>query len=98
VPTAAFEALVRQVPAVAAPAVAAPVRPQRHHQNPENAAMGRLLIPALIVLNLALAAVLFGWLPGMPGDQPDPGRLARQVNPEQLKIQPAPPAPGAPAR
>jgi hypothetical protein len=55
------------------------------------AAMVRYLIPALIVLNLVLFGRSMGWLPGLFGDIPDPGRISRQVNPEQIKILPAPP-------
>jgi hypothetical protein len=57
----------------------------------------RLLIAVLIVINLALFARLMEWLPGVLGDQPDTAPFARQVNPEQLKILPAPPGalPGA---
>jgi len=51
----------------------------------------RLLIAVLIVINLALFARLMEWLPGVLGDQPDAAPFARQVNPEQLKILPAPP-------
>ena len=29
------------------------------------------------------------------GDMPDPGRISRQVNPEQIRIVPAPPTQGA---
>lgn len=53
--------------------------------------MLRYLIPALIVLNLLLFGRLLGWLPGLVGDLPDPGRIARQVNPEQIRILPGPP-------
>jgi hypothetical protein len=52
--------------------------------------MLRFLIPALIVLNLVLFGRAMGWLPGLIGDMPDPGRISRQVNPEQLKILPPP--------
>lgn len=54
--------------------------------------MLRFLIPALIVANLILIGRLAGWLPGLVGDMPDPGRISRQVNPEQIKIVPAQPA------
>jgi hypothetical protein len=50
--------------------------------------MPRFLIPALIVLNLILFGRAMGWLPGMVGDIPDPGRISRQVSPEQLRIVP----------
>lgn len=51
--------------------------------------MLRFLIPALIVLNVILFGRSLGWLPGLVGDTPDPGRISRQVNPEQIKIVPA---------
>ena len=54
--------------------------------------MVRFLIPALIVFNLVLFGRGMGWLPGLIGDIPDPGRISRQVNPEQVKMLPAPPA------
>lgn len=56
--------------------------------------MLRLLIPVLIVVNLILLSRSLGWLPGVIGDTPDPGRLARQVNPERIKILPARPTQG----
>ncbi len=52
--------------------------------------MLRFLIPALIVINLVLFGRAMGWLPGLVGDIPDPGRISRQVNPEQLRIVPPP--------
>lgn len=52
--------------------------------------MLRFLIPVLIVLNLILFGRSMGWLPGLVGDIPDPGRISRQVNPEQLRIVPPP--------
>ena len=55
----------------------------------------RLIIAVLIVIDLALFARLMEWLPGVLGDQPDAAPFSRQVNPEQLKILPAPP--GTPA-
>ncbi len=58
--------------------------------------MFRFLIPALIVFNLILFGRALGWLPGLIGDKPDPGRIARQVNPDQIKILPA--RPGQPDR
>ena len=58
--------------------------------------MLRFLIPALVALNLVLFGRAMGWLPGLVGDIPDPGRISRQVNPEQLRIVP-PPAPAASA-
>ncbi|NLD53943.1 MAG: hypothetical protein GX652_04695 [Burkholderiaceae bacterium] len=57
--------------------------------------MLRYLIPALIVLNLILLGRGLGWLPGLVGDMPDPGRISRQVNPEQIRIVPAQPTQGA---
>ena len=51
----------------------------------------RLLIALLIVIDLALFARLMEWLPGVLGDQPDAAPFARQVNPGQLKLLPAPP-------
>jgi len=53
--------------------------------------MLRFLIPALVVVNLILFGRSLGWLPGVVGDMPDPGRISRQVNPEQIKILPAQP-------
>jgi hypothetical protein len=53
--------------------------------------MLRFLIPALVVLNLILFGRSMGWLPGLVGDIPDPGRISRQVHPEQLRIVPPPP-------
>jgi hypothetical protein len=53
--------------------------------------MRRYLIPALIVINLLMFGRLLGWLPGLVGDMPDPGRISRQVNPEQIRIVPGPP-------
>ena len=52
--------------------------------------MLRYLIPALIVINLLMFGRLLGWLPGLVGDMPDPGRISRQVNPEQIRIVPGP--------
>ncbi len=52
--------------------------------------MRRYLIPALIVINLLMFGRLLGWLPGLVGDMPDPGRISRQVNPEQIRIVPGP--------
>ena len=56
--------------------------------NQRRSAMLRFLIPALIVFNLVLFGRAMGWLPGLVGDIPDPGRISRQVNPEQLRIVP----------
>lgn len=53
--------------------------------------MLRFLIPALILLNLILFGRSLGWLPGLVGDMPDPGRISRQVSPEQIMIVPPPP-------
>lgn len=53
-----------------------------------SASMLRYLLPALIVFNLLLFGRLLGWLPGLVGDAPDPGRIARQINPEQIRIVP----------
>lgn len=50
--------------------------------------MLRFLIPALVVFNLILFGRAMGWLPGLVGDIPDPGRISRQVSPEQLRIIP----------
>jgi hypothetical protein len=60
--------------------------------------MLRFLIPALVVLNLILFGRSMGWLPGRVGDIPDPGRISRQVHPEQLRIVPPPPSAAATAR
>lgn len=60
--------------------------------------MLRLLITLLVVLNLALFGRLMGWLPGLPGDQPDGARQAREINPERLKIVPEQPGAQNPAR
>jgi hypothetical protein len=59
--------------------------------------MLRFLIPALIVANLILFGRALGWLPGLVGDMPDPGRISRQVNPEQIKILPTQPGQGNPS-
>ncbi len=61
----------------------------------QSSAMLRYLIPALIVLNLILLGRAAGWLPGLVGDMPDPGRISRQVSPEQIRIVPAQPVQGA---
>lgn len=60
--------------------------------------MLRFLIPALVVFNLILFGRAKGWLPGLVGDIPDPGRISRQVSPEQLRIIPPQQAAGAAAR
>jgi hypothetical protein len=62
--------------------------PPRHPNPSRLGEMLRYLIPALIVVNLLLFGRLLGWLPGFFGDSPDPGRIARQVNPEQIRILP----------
>ena len=60
--------------------------------------MLRCLIPALVVFNLILFGRAMGWLPGLVGDIPDPGRISRQVNPEQLRIVPPEPSAASAAR
>ena len=60
--------------------------------------MLRFLIPALVVFNLILFGRAMGWLPGRVGDIPDPGRISRQVSPEQLRIIPPPQAAEAGSR
>ena len=60
--------------------------------------MLRFLIPALVVFNLILFGRAMGWLPGLVGDIPDPGRISRQVNPEQLRIVPPEPSAASSAR
>jgi hypothetical protein len=49
----------------------------------------RYLIPALILINVALLLRLVGLFPQVFGDPTDPGRIARQINPEQLHVSPA---------
>jgi hypothetical protein len=59
----------------------------------------RALIVALFVVNLGFAAWAAGWL-GAAGNERDPGRLARQVNPDRVRVarQPvSPPRSTAPA-
>ncbi len=48
--------------------------------------MIRYLIPALVLINLALLLRLAGLLPPMFGEATDPLRMARQINPEQLQV------------
>ena len=60
--------------------------------------MLRFLIPALVVFNLILFGRAMGWLPGLVGDIPDPGRISRQVNPEQLRNVPPEPSAASAAR
>lgn len=50
--------------------------------------MPRFLIPALVILNFLVFLRLVGLLPQIVGDDSDPGRIARQINPEQLRIVP----------
>ena len=40
---------------------------------------GHYLLPALVLLNVLLMLSLLGVLPPVFGDQPDPGRLSRQI-------------------
>ena len=48
----------------------------------------RYLIPALVIVNLLLLARLMGWIPGVFGDLPDPGRIQTQINREQVRMVP----------
>ena len=50
--------------------------------------MRRYLLPALIVLNLLLFLRLLGITPAVFPEPSDPGRLARQINPDHLTVQP----------
>ena len=55
-----------------------------------NARAIRWLIPILVLLNLLLFLRLTGLLPQLFGDAPDPNRITRQINPDQVRIVPAP--------
>ena len=46
------------------------------------------LIPALVILNFLLFLRLVGLIPQLSGDAPDPARISRQLNHEQVKIVP----------
>ena len=48
--------------------------------------MRRYLLPALIVLNVLLLLRLLDMTPAVIPEPTDPGRLARQINSEQLQI------------
>ena len=48
----------------------------------------RYLFPALIVLNVLLLLRLLGITPAVLPEPSDPGRLARQINPDQVSVQP----------
>ena len=50
--------------------------------------MRRYLLPALIVLNVLLFLRLLDVTPAVLPEPTDPGRLARQINPDQLQILP----------
>ena len=52
--------------------------------------MFRYLIPALVVVNVALLLRLVGLSPPLFGDPTYPDWGTRQINPEQLHISPAP--------
>ncbi len=49
----------------------------------------RWAIPALAILNVLLLLRLIGLIPELTGDTPDPARIARQINPEQVRILPS---------
>lgn len=51
--------------------------------------MRRHLLLALVVLNLLLLLRLLGVTPAVIPEPTDPGRLARQINPDQLQVSPA---------
>ena len=49
---------------------------------------GYYLLPALVLLNVLLMLSLLGVLPPVFGDQPDPGRLSRQIDAERVRVVP----------
>ncbi|MGE0313308.1 MAG: hypothetical protein AB7P21_16985 [Lautropia sp.] len=49
----------------------------------------RWAIPALVILNVLLLLRLVGLIPQLTGDAPDPARIARQINPDQVRIVPS---------
>ena len=51
--------------------------------------LGHYLLPALVLLNVLLMLSLLGVLPPLFGDQPDPGRMERQIDAERVKVLPA---------
>ncbi len=51
--------------------------------------MRRHLLLALVILNVLLCLRLLGVTPAVIPEPTDPGRLARQINPDQILIQPA---------
>ena len=51
--------------------------------------LGHYLLPALVLLNVLLMLSLLGVLPPLFGDQPDPGRMERQIDAGRVKVLPA---------
>ena len=49
---------------------------------------GHYLLPALVLLNVLLMLSLLGVLPPVFGDQPDPGRLSRQIDADRVRVVP----------
>jgi len=49
---------------------------------------GHYLLPALVLLNVLLMLSLLGVLPPVFGDQPDPGRLSRQIDADRGRGRP----------
>lgn len=46
------------------------------------------LLPALVLVNVLLMLSLLGVVPPIFGDQPDPDRLARQIDAERVRVMP----------
>lgn len=44
------------------------------------------VIPTLVILNILLFLRLVGLIPQLFGDAPDPTRIGRQINQEQVRI------------
>ncbi|MDO5057238.1 MAG: hypothetical protein Q4E06_07905 [Lautropia sp.] len=51
--------------------------------------LAKYVLPGLVLLNLLLLASLAGWMPVVFGDQPDPARMARQIDADRVKVVPA---------
>ena len=49
---------------------------------------GHYLLPTLVLLNVLLMLSLLGVLPPVFGDQPDPGRLSRQIDADRVRVVP----------
>jgi hypothetical protein len=54
----------------------------------------KLLLSLLVVANVLLFGWFRGWMAPLGGDGRDPGRIARQVQPEQIRVLPTAPPPG----